>query len=397
LYSANMTSVLRDSDTTKKSNTTCKIGLIILSVVVVAAVVVPTAVVLTNKNSKSNDNDNHDFIASDYGCKRTVSNSPPSFHFTNIPARLQWEANFGYCGEVSFIQAGLSLGQYLSQYDARIAASGSTPQRLEDSQLLLGVNDEHAASKMHFDSEVFDIESTDTEGFLAWVKDQIITHQRPVVIGVYTNEYLFYEDTDPDAGNSEFDHIVLVTGVTTKHSDTAYHDDDILHIEDHGLWGSDDDIPYHFCYRFDEVQASRREANSQDSDAEVYYLPVSVNYGIAIKGIKDTNQDTVPVTISTGVNFERPVMEDGSSNRPVAMPLTITITVSEMAPNTPYNLYWYDELSNVPNSNFNSLSSQAFKSFLNIEVAKAGDVFTHQEDISSNQIVVLRAVLASAA
>jgi hypothetical protein len=37
----------------------------------------------------------------------------------NIPPRLQWEANFGYCGEVSLISAGLYYGQYLSQYDAR--------------------------------------------------------------------------------------------------------------------------------------------------------------------------------------------------------------------------------------------------------------------------------------
>jgi hypothetical protein len=46
----------------------------------------------------------------------------------NIPSRLQWEANYGYCCEVSLISAGLYYGQYLSQYDARAIASRDKPQ-----------------------------------------------------------------------------------------------------------------------------------------------------------------------------------------------------------------------------------------------------------------------------
>jgi hypothetical protein len=38
---------------------------------------------------------------------------------SNIPDRLQWLHNDGYCGEVSLIMAGLKYGQYHSQYDAR--------------------------------------------------------------------------------------------------------------------------------------------------------------------------------------------------------------------------------------------------------------------------------------
>jgi hypothetical protein len=45
---------------------------------------------------------------------------PVTFIKSNdIPPRLQWNHNAGYCGEVSLISAGLYYGQYISQYDAR--------------------------------------------------------------------------------------------------------------------------------------------------------------------------------------------------------------------------------------------------------------------------------------
>ncbi len=41
----------------------------------------------------------------------------------DIPPRYQWNANNGYCGETSFISAGLYYGQYCSQWKARDIAS----------------------------------------------------------------------------------------------------------------------------------------------------------------------------------------------------------------------------------------------------------------------------------
>lgn len=51
----------------------------------------------------------------------------------NIPPRHQWEANYGYCGEVSLISAGLYYGQYVSQYDAR-----AIDQNLNEAAMDLG-------------------------------------------------------------------------------------------------------------------------------------------------------------------------------------------------------------------------------------------------------------------
>jgi hypothetical protein len=93
----------------------------------------------------------------------------------DIPPRLQWEGNQGYCGEVSFISAGLNYGQYVSQYDARAVASPGAPQNLPKSQLL---NDQKAAAAMHLNAVQWDTASetssasspccTDRLGRAAW-------------------------------------------------------------------------------------------------------------------------------------------------------------------------------------------------------------------------------------
>ena len=72
---------------------------------------------------------------------------PVTFIQSNdIPPRLQWNHNSGYCGEVSLISAGLYYGQYISQYDTRAIATQGAPQNKD--QLLLGINDQYAATQM---------------------------------------------------------------------------------------------------------------------------------------------------------------------------------------------------------------------------------------------------------
>src|SRR5579859_5092677 len=68
--------------------------------------------------------------------------------FNELPPRLQWNENYGYCGEVSLIVAGLYYGQYCSQFTARALASPHLPQSAKGSQLLLGINDKAAATAM---------------------------------------------------------------------------------------------------------------------------------------------------------------------------------------------------------------------------------------------------------
>lgn len=307
----------------------------------------------------------------------------------NIPPRHQWEANYGYCGEVSLISAGLYYGQYVSQYDARAIASKNTDQSREGSQLLLGVNDAHAAAQMHLKIAQWN-GGAGPESFLAWVRDKVASGY-PVAMSVYKNARSFEESDEPDAGDKEYDHIVMVTGVSSKHpfKPSAYHSDDVITFSDNGLWSPDGEPDFIYKSSFGSFHANRRQANS--ASHRLYSLPSDGrNYGVAITGIIDRDGQALPVRLSTNVNYEKPIMEEGSSTRPASQDLTLTVTVLGLVPGVTYNLYRYDNFQSVPNAGFNAAAEKADKSWeINI---KSGTSFSVKEKIKSNQIAVYRAV-----
>ena len=306
-----------------------------------------------------------------------------------ISPRFQWQANFGYCGETALISAGLYYGQYVSQYNARAYASKNKNQNEWESQLLLGVNETTAAKAMHLNIEKWN--GNGVNNFLAWAKKNII-QKHPVVIGIYQNMSLF-----EDVGNAEYDHIVPIIGIGTNHSPTdyEYYADDIIYISDNGLIG--DNTPtgskYIYNYSFNEFQRTRTEADQLL--APTYSIAkLEKNYGFAVTGVKDTYNETVPVSLKTNVNYEDPSILDGKSARPTSTPITLTITVSKLKPGVIYYLYRYNNIEKVPNGSFNSNASNAIKTYtIKIE---SGSTFTTSEDISSDEIAVYRAVPAAA-
>ncbi len=245
---------------------------------------------------------------------------------------MQWDNNAGYCGEVSLISAGLYYGQYISQYEARAIATKNRPQN--KSQLLLGRNDLYAAGQMHLNAVEWDTEEQQNpEQFLVWVKENVIKGY-PVAIGIFTNQYRFYGDTDPDAGDDEYDHIVPVIGIGSNHglNDPAYYGDDILVFSDNGLWGDPTKPPYLFSYGFDSFQADRHQANAENGSIYSLFNGGS-NYGISVLGVMDKNGDTVPVRLETNVNCEMPAISPKSNTPPAPKPLVLTITLSALEPN----------------------------------------------------------------
>ena len=319
---------------------------------------------------------------------------PVTFIKSNdIPPRLQWNHNAGYCGEVSLISAGLYYGQYISQYDARAIAILESPQ--DEYQLLLGVNDYYTAMQMRLNSiEWREDEDTSTDQFLAWVK-QNVAEGFPVAIGIYTNEYLFYSKTNPNAGDPEYDHIVPVTGITSYHPliDPNYYGSDEIYFNDNGLWGDAGKEPYYFSYPFDDFQATRAQANSQDGP--VYSLGNDAyNYGIAITGVMDPNGDTLPVRIDTNLNYEQPQIAKNSSTRPKPMPLLLTVTVSGLDTYTPYNLYRYNSIDKIPTDRFNTQARNASQSW-QIQV-ETGTTYTMQVPIMSDETAAFRCVRTTA-
>lgn len=297
----------------------------------------------------------------------------------DIPARLQWNANFGYCGETSFISAGLYYGQWASQYEVRAIASDGIPQNEQKSQLLLGVNAMHAAKVMHLTIVRWNDASAAPRSFLEWVEQNVALH-RPVILGVYTNEYKFYRNRNPNAGDSSYDHIVPVVAAGGGS----------VTFSDNGLWGPP--RPYFFTYPYSSFARTRAQANARS--APQYSLPAGVrDYGVAVVGISDPRHETLPVRVATNVNYEKPKMRNHSSVRPKAMPIVLTVTVSGLKPGAGYELYRYDSFSAVPDERFNANAARASKHWT-IRL-RSGSSFVVRERIMSGRVAVYRAVPSS--
>jgi hypothetical protein len=298
----------------------------------------------------------------------------------DIPPRLQWNANFGYCGETSLISAGLYYGQYISQYTARAVASDGTPQYKHDSQLLLGVNDGRAAIRMHLAAVRWNTKSEqNTDEFLRWVARNV-ERGYPVAIGVYTNERRF---GNKGSGDPSYDHIVPVTGVSASS----------LTFSDNGLWNPTGKPRFAFTYPLATFPKTRAQANAPDGT--VYALANDGrNYGIAVRGVVDADGETLPVRLSTSVKWERPAMRKHSNVRPRAMPLTLTIVVSNLKPGVEYRLYRYDRLGRIPDGHFNANASNA-EERRQFRIS-SGTTYTMTEDIMSDDVAAYRAVPRSA-
>jgi hypothetical protein len=329
----------------------------------------------------------------------SLAEDPPYIHKNDLPPRIEWDENYGYCGETSYVVAGLYFGQYCSQYTVRALTSPGIPQHLRKSQLLLGVNDDKAADAMRLKYEQWNNDSGSSEDFLVWVKHHV-SQNHPVIIGLLNNEYIFEGDTDPDAGQPDYDHIVPVTGIgsfTTPIDDGKYHGNDRVYYSDNGFYTPNGPPIYNFDVDFDGFQLTREEANNPNGP--VYSLlkcPNSgqiPNYGIAFLGIEDDENVTFPVKVATNLNYESPEIKDGSDAAPTPSRLTLTITVENLASSSVYNLYFYDDFTKVPTKDFNANANLAKTKFV-IHTQEAGS-YTLQTSIMSNDIAIFRAVSAT--
>ena len=122
-------------------------------------------------------------FALDEICSLTGNKPSYSNHriINEIPPRIQWNANDGYCGEVSLISAGLYYGQYVSQYDARVFANIDISLKLMQlHQILIGRygtwdrtnNVRLAAKNMHLKYQEFlnyPYTNYTSEEFILWI------------------------------------------------------------------------------------------------------------------------------------------------------------------------------------------------------------------------------------
>lgn len=277
-----------------------------------------------------------------------------------IAPRLQWNSNFGYCGETSLISAGMHFGQYTSQWTARRLASPSVPEWRRRSQLLVGVNDLAAARRMQLRAQEFGTpHRRGPKEMLGWVKAEVIAGHVPI-IGVFNNVTRLGES---GAGDPVYDHIVPVLGVGSKqplNPRSGYRPTDSLTISDNGLYGTRRSRPFLFTYRFGSFPRTRREANAPHGP--VYSLrPRAPDYGASVTGVRDPQRVTVPVRLTSDARGE------GAENRrrlvhpprPSRIRLTAHVTLPDAG--TAYDVYMYRSFADVPARDFNARADHAVR------------------------------------
>ena len=267
-----------------------------------------------------------------------------------LEPRLQWNANFGYCGETSFISAGMRFGQYTSQWTARSLASPRVPQTRESSQLLLGVNDLAAARRMKLATVAFDTGNRDTPArFLDWVKGRFVRGD-VVIIGVNNNVRILGEPIPGQIGS--YDHIVPVLGIGSSGAS------DTITISDNGLHNVGRDYPFRYSYRFSDFPLSRRAANLWGGP--IYSLALgSAHYGAAVTGILDPQHETVPVRLTSSSNGEGLQNQSRLVSPPAPSRIRLTAHVRIPDVTRSYTVYMYDRFSKVPTSDFAARAANA--------------------------------------
>jgi hypothetical protein len=357
----------------------------------------------------------------------------------------QWDSNNGYCCEVCLIQAGLANGQWISQYNARSTATPFTTNTQTGksknginflSQMLFddfaptgttGANSfGNAAANLKLSATSYpsETQSSGTSGyqnFLQWIKTKVIDGDN-VAVGI-VNTF----------GNGPYSHAVTVLRIESNYplNDTAYHGDDVIYFEDHGVYTlvnstfgspptnnpsippgagtSSECTPYIFGYEFQDLSAA-------PTNTKRFQIPVpgnqakSKNYAFAVSGPLDTQQVTLPLYLTfttsspldpiAGYQYENPYIGDSDDGNaitnipPTAFSLQLTVHISGLTPGNTYNLYRYNTSVrpllgplSVPTSDFNSAASQALASSITPFTATATTFTTTYNALSSDTVV----------
>lgn len=372
-------------------------------VLAIVGVVCAILVMTTPQHQKSREQSPPSYFSPKLGAsKKYVFDS-------QLPDRLQWINNSGYCGEVSTQMALMKYGSYLSEYDIREIAAIATTNAQKKHFYLVGENDERASKLLKLKAVEWDNSVADSRKYLAWCK-QMVRKGHPVTITVYMNFWAFYGELDPDAGFPDYDHIVSIAKIESDYDDDEYHDDDVITMSDHGLYSPDVpgppypfpyEAPYYFSYTFADFQKTRQEANA--IRAGIYSLPYSSrsdplagNFGVAHAGnLDDCSGCLLPVLVASDKNFEAPQIEEQSEERPDNMPLGLVVTVSGLEEGETYNLFRYDDEGKVPTKGFNQAAANAVSTVT--FVADESGVKVFNIDILSDMKVFFRCVAADAA
>lgn len=303
--------------------------------------------------------------------------APTSRYSESAPLtpRLQWDANWGYCGETSMVMAGMRVGQYTSQWTARAMASSISNQTSQASQLLLGPtppdgNAVTAAARMRLNLQSYDdATQTSTSHYLAWVKQHFLAGDT-VIMGVLLNMNIVGGNLP---GDSEYDHIVPVVRIgsqrpLTGDNASTYFPTDTLTLSDNE-GGNTPDNPAGstlYTYSFGAVQKTRAQANTGKGAGSLYsvlrvHSRAWSNYAVAVTGVTDDSPGgpfAAPVSVTSSTNSEGIRGQDRMRSAPAPRAMSLTVHVSIPDSSQAYRLYEYTSFDAVPRGSFNAAAAQ---------------------------------------
>jgi hypothetical protein len=342
-----------------------------------------------------------------------VANSTPYLiPFATIAKRQQWLKNAGYCGETSFITSAMYYGMYMSQYDVRLYASPNNPptnptnntptQHLPIDQVLIGTpNDIVAATifKMNY-SRWIDSPQThnNVNAFLTWMQGYTSTGT-PVISVLFENTEIL--GTPPSTAQDEYDHIVSVISAST--TSITFCDNGIVTPSTGEHVFNTNQNPMYFTYALPTGIRNREDSKISASEYSIPLLTgTNYNAAIALTGINSSEQLLVRLQLTTLDDELTDMAAEGSDVRPPANPMTITVHMYNLKPNTTYYLYQYKDYTLVPTANFNQTyitnagSGSIVKTIITTTSSPPIDT-TYVLSIQSSDTAIFRCVPSTAA
>ncbi|CAF1141238.1 unnamed protein product [Adineta ricciae] len=245
----------------------------------------------------------------------------------DIPSRLQWDHDNGFCGETAIQSIGLYYGAWLSQKLVRTINQGEyLMQRVSDDDCRDPLR---TLSILHFTYDEWDWKNSPEpqfRSFCYWMKKSIL-HRHPVIFGVCL---------ESSSGFETYDHIVPAVGIRYRNEDEYDPNDELIYYD---LF-SRDEMKRHMN---EEEFGSTTTIMCEKDYAEYGCIPLNINYGIAITGIVDEDRVTLPIQLSVS-SYEEPNVD--FDEEPIEMIGIVQIT--DLIVGNVYILLRYSSYEHVP-------------------------------------------------